>query len=309
MYLSKTNYDRMSYREIRFALRRDGIPEREIETFILSIRMARRQRSNEKRSIQERNKRWGEVIAALQHERRIVRGMVRYKTKTPAPERDEFVEKYYRRLTKLYEELLEKKNLEKILPEHEHWTDFVPDEVKEMFIKKALAVPQRDKSKFKEPFQRTSPMALTDLRRGRLLRYTRSTLDTLLERLDNDPENPKLQRKEWLLREAIKRISAMPKDAHIPNHWADVVQDLLHPDDDTEMASKVKQKQPKKRAPKTPKNSAPGTTITLEMLKGQLKAEMQRRDSLKANGSLRDTLKNFLSNAGMMPTPDEDDET
>lgn len=309
MYLSKTNYDRMSYREIRFALRRDGIPEREIETFILSIRMARRQRSNEKRSIQERNKRWGEVIAALQHERRIVRGMVRYKTKAPAPERDEFVEKYYRRLTKLYEELLEKKNLEKILPEHEHWTDFVPDEVKEMFIKKALAVPQRDKSKFKEPFQRTSPMALTDLRRGRLLRYTRSTLDTLLERLDNDPENPKLQRKEWLLREAIKRISAMPKDAHIPNHWADVVQDLLHPDDDTEMASKVTQKQPKKRAPKTPKNSAPGTTITLEMLKGQLKAEIQRRDSLKANGSLRDTLRNFLSNAGMMPTPDEDDET
>lgn len=293
MPIRVSDYDRLTYREIQYRLRAEGLPEDEIDQHLLNIRKLRHLRSNDKRRAKEHNKRWGEVIAALQHERRIVRGMVRYKTTTPTPERDDFVLRYYQVLTALYEELLSKKRFEQALPEFEHWTDYVDEDIKNKFIKKARAIPYRDKAKFKEPFQRTSPAALTDLRRGRLLRYVRATLETLLTRIDENPDDPKLERKEQLLREAIKRINAMPMNAHIPNHWADVVRDKLRDGDDTDMADKVPHKPPKKRGAST-KGQPRATTATEAMLDGQIVAERRRRDAL-ASQPLAETLRQFIT--------------
>lgn len=239
-------YDGIAYRELRFKLLRDGLSEQEVEETLLDIKHVRAGRTIKKKQQQQLNKQWGEVIEALQHERRIVRGMMRYKTKTPAPERNEFVEQYYGALSTLYERLCKKKVLDRVLPEHSHWTDFVPDRIKDAFALAANSVPPRDKAKFKEPFQRTSPIILSDLRRGRLLRATRATLEAVIAKQDVQAENVQLERKEWLLRMAITRINALPLNAHIPNHWADMVRDRMQPDDDTETA-KVKVK-PSKRS-------------------------------------------------------------
>ena len=294
MHIRTSDYERLTYREIRHRLHAEGRPESEIEHYILLIREARHVRSNEKRRIKEHKKRWAEVIAALQHERRIVRGMVRYKTKTPAPERDDFVQRYYQVLTALYEELLAKRHIEQVLPEHDHWTDFVDDSIKAKFIKRAHAIPQRDKSKFKEPFQRTSPAALADLRRGRLLRYTRATLETLLTRIDENPDDPKLERKEQLLREAIKRINAMPQNAHIPNHWADVVRDMLRAGDDTGMVDRIKNKPSKKRGASVT-GQPRGSTATLAMLNGQKQSEIRRMAAMARAQPLGMTVAKLLS--------------
>ena len=226
------DFDGLSYREIRYRLTREGLPEDLIESTILNIRQDRSTRANTKRQTKEHNKRWGEVIASLQHERRIVRGMLRYKTKTPAPERDEFVEQYFAALTRLYERLRSLKALNRKLPEHSHWTDYVPDKVKNAFIDAAGGVPARDRAKMKEPFQRTDPFELATLRRGRLLRLVRSTLESVLQRLDANPDDESAIRKEELLREALRRINALPDNAHVPNHWAELMRDKLRPEDD-----------------------------------------------------------------------------
>ena len=36
-----------------------------------------------------------------------------------------------------------------------------------------------------------------------------------------------------MLRKAIDRINELPNNAHVPNHWADMVRDMLEPADDT----------------------------------------------------------------------------
>lgn len=243
--------DGLAYREIRARLERGGMPEDLIEQTITDIKHDRATRANHKRHTKERNKRWGEVIASLQHERRILRGMLRYKTKAPAPERDEFVEQYFAALTRLYEKLCALKTLDRQMPEHSHWTDYVPEKVKRAFIDAANDVPPRDRAKMKEPFQRIDPLDLAGLRRGRMLRYIRATLDSVRMRLDANPDDAAAIRKNDLLIEALKRVNEMPANAHVPNHWADVVRDKLNPNDDTETERRPKDKDaPKKRVRK-----------------------------------------------------------
>lgn len=240
-------YAGWAYREIRAKLFSEGQTPEMADLTLAQIKRQRSAQSVAQRQRKESDKQWGEVVEALQHERRIVRSMVRYKTKHPAPEREEFVAEYFAVLNKLYERLEKLRRIDRELPEHTHWTDFVPDRIKAAFRVAADEVPPRDRAKFKQPFQRTSPINLCIKRKARLLRYTRATLETTIERLDEDPENEKLARKELLLRKAIDRVNALEDNAHVPNHWAQMVPDLMHPGDDSGMVSAVKTKPPKNR--------------------------------------------------------------
>lgn len=226
-------YDGFSYREIGWRLRRQQIPEPIIQQTIANIKEWRAVRTKERRQERERAKAWGEVISALQHERRIVRSMVRYKTASPAPERDEFVQDYFTLLNTLYERLLEGKNLtrddsgKRIWPKHSHWTDFVPDKIKRAFKESAGLIPPRQKAKFKEPFQRADPKDLRDLRHGRLLRHIRKELLAVKQSLVINPDNERAQRKLHALETASIRAKDLEDNAHVPNHWADLVPELL----------------------------------------------------------------------------------
>lgn len=286
-------YAGYAYRELRSKLLRDGEPPETVDLTIANIKLQRSAQSIAKRQKKESDRQWGEVIEALQHERRIVRSMVRYKTKTPAPERDEFVQAYFTVLTKLYEKLEKIRRVDRELPEHSHWTDFVPERTKETFRIAADEVPPRDRAKFKQPFQRTSPIDLCNRRRARLLRYTRATLETTIVRQDEDPDNPKLPRKEMLLREAIKRLNALPDNSHIPNHWVHLVPDLMRSDDDDSMQSVVKAKPPKRRGTLTPKplNEMP----IVQKLTADLAEQRKQRAQFMDRQSLGTTIKKLLA--------------
>jgi hypothetical protein len=286
-------YAGYAYRELRSKLLRHGEPPETVDLTIANIKLHRSAQSLAKRQKKESDRQWSEVIEALQHERRIVRSMVRYKTKTPAPERDEFVQAYFAVLTKLYDKMDKLRRVDRELPEHSHWTDFVPEHIKEAFRVAADEIPPRDRAKFKQPFQRTSPIDLCNRRRARLLRYTRATLETTIERQDEDPDNEKLPRKEMLLREAIKRVNAMDDNAHIPNHWAQLVPDLMRSDDDDSMQSVVKAKPPKKRGTltRTPLNAMP----IVQKLTANLAEQRKQRAQFMDRQSLGTTIKQLLA--------------
>ena len=220
-------YDGLAYREIEWRLRRQDMPEEMIRATLDAVREHRRARANAKLQRRERDKQWGEVISSLQHERKILRSMSRYKTREPAPERDDFVANYLAALDTLYAKLQAKRSLDDGLPEHSHWTDYVPQRIKQVFIDEAASIPPRQKAKFKDPFRKADPTKLRDLRHGRLLRQIRSCLDTVLAKLDVDPDNEAANHRERLLRVAYDRTKALPDDAHVPSHWADMVQDLI----------------------------------------------------------------------------------
>lgn len=217
-------YDKLSYRTILWKLRGEGLPEDIIAKTIDGIKEFRKARTKERASRKEAEKQWGEIILALQHERKIVRSMVRYKPKNPAPEREEFITHYFEVLTKVYERLNTKRQQSAGLPEHDHWTDYVPHHIKAALMDAAINIPHRDKAKIKTPFERTIPFALFDLRKGRLQRSTRAQLQTVLERQVQEPDNAQLKVKEARIREALVKISALEMGQHVPNTWHGLVE-------------------------------------------------------------------------------------
>jgi hypothetical protein len=219
-------FDGISYRDIQWKLRSEQMPEDLVDKTLEAIRASRQERSDAKRRRRVSDLAWGEVIFALQHERKIVRSMVHYKTRTPAPERDELVAAYHAALAKLYSQLtlLRRRGG---MPEHTHWTDFVPQHIKDAFIQESAAIPPRAKAKFKEPFQRTLPIDLRNRRHARLLRRTNAEMATAKLRLESDPDNARAARKVEVLDKALKRIRLMDSTAHVPDHWCDIVPELL----------------------------------------------------------------------------------
>ena len=219
-------FDGRSYREIRGRLQRQGLPEEMIEKTVASVLEYRKARTDTKRKQRVHGKAWQELMAALQHERRIVRSMVRYKTKTPAPERDDFINAYYAALDRVYATLSLKRRRGG-MPEHSHWTDYVPERIKDAFAEAAAGIPPRHKAKVKEPFQRTSPIDLRNLRYGRLLRRTMKERETVLLRLQVNPDDTQAKRKAGVLDTAIARIKELDDNAHVPDHWRDLVPEML----------------------------------------------------------------------------------
>jgi hypothetical protein len=219
-------FDGLSYRDLRWRLHRQGLPDAMVEKTVESVQEFRRARADIKRQKLVHGKAWKELIAALQHERRIVRSMVRYKTTTPAPERDDFINSYFAALDRLYAKLTLKQR-QGGMPEHSHWTDYVPERIKDAFAEAAAGIPPRHKAKVKEPFQRTSPLDLHNLRHARLLRRTTNERATVLLRLQANPDDAQAKRKIGVLDTALTRIKEMADDAHVPDHWRDLVPEML----------------------------------------------------------------------------------
>jgi len=204
-------YKGKSYREIYWLLRKDKrLSEEGVEKEVAQLREERKAQTQRRAAERVQRAAWGELIEALQHERRIVRTMVRYKTATPAPERDEFVNAYNDVLTKTYGRLTLLRRQGK-MPEHTHWTDYVPATIKDAFVETLAEIPPRNRAKVKIPFERTDPYALHDRRKARLLRKTYAERITATDNGDVD--------KAALLDEAVKRINALPPNAHVPNTW------------------------------------------------------------------------------------------
>ena len=221
-------FDGLSYRDMRWRLHRQGLPDEMIEQTVASVQAYRKARADSKRQKLVHGKAWKELIAALQHERRIVRSMVRYKTAEPAPERDDFINSYFAALNRLYEKLEQKrKDGKSAMPEHSHWTDYVPEHIKAAFAEAAAGIPPRHKAKIKEPFKRTSPLDLRNLRHARLLRRTTNERATVMLRLQADPDDDRAQRKVQVLATALKRLARMDADAHVPDHWRDLVPEMV----------------------------------------------------------------------------------
>ena len=202
-------------------MRREQLPEPLIERTIESIKAFRAERSRIKRQKKDADLRWSELIFPLQHERKIVRAMRRYKTIEPTPERDEFLEAYALALDKVLDRMKQIRHSTKgvTIPAFDHWTDYVPAKVKETLRDAAMDIPPRHKAKFKEPFTRTSPFQLNDRRRDRVLRKAYTELDTVQSLLNIDPNDERLQTKAKKIRRAIYLIRHMQPNEAVPSTW------------------------------------------------------------------------------------------
>lgn len=214
-------YDKKTYREIYSDLHKK-MSGAEADDYVDEIKAFRKQRHKNKSAMRVRTRRWAEIILALQHERKIVGAMLRYKTATPCPERLGFAQAYDAVLTKVHAKLTGLKRDAVSVPDMgEHWSDYVPPHVKERVYSLAALVPQRHKAKVKEPFQRTMPVPLHNLRRGRLMRQIQAELGTItnIMQMEDAFEAEKLEAQRSDLRRALDKLKDLSPTDSVPFSW------------------------------------------------------------------------------------------
>lgn len=100
----------------------------------------------------------------------------------------------------------------------EHWTDWVPNKIKEQIASAFFELPHRPKARRKVPFQRVMLPDQHEKAKARLLKATQKEIDTLERRqmvAPTDEREAKLER----MRKALKIIEAMTDNEHIPATW------------------------------------------------------------------------------------------
>lgn len=212
-------YHRKTLEQVKWALRYQEMPEVIVESTVATLKELRLNDRKRKAHDREMKKLWGEIINPLQHERRIVRSMLRYKPRTPTPERDEFVAAYDMALTKLYHKLIKIKTDTDATPEHRHWVDYVPEVVRLTLTQAAGDVPVRQKAKFKTPFERTLPAIEHNKQVSRLRRRTRTELETVERALSVDPEDEDLRAKHARIKAAMAKIKLLKSNEAVPFTW------------------------------------------------------------------------------------------
>lgn len=100
----------------------------------------------------------------------------------------------------------------------EHWTDWVPQKIKDKVSDAFFELPHKPRAKRKVPFQRVMLPSQHIQAKERLLKATIKEMDTL-ERRQMVAPTDEIQDKINRMRKAIKIITAMTDNEHIPATW------------------------------------------------------------------------------------------
>lgn len=100
----------------------------------------------------------------------------------------------------------------------EHWTDWVPNKIKERISTAFFELPHRPKAKRKIPFQRTMLPDQHEVAKARLLKATHKEIATLERRQMVAPTDERKEKIERMYR-AIKIIEAMTDNEAVPATW------------------------------------------------------------------------------------------
>lgn len=212
------DFDGLDYRTLTRRLRK-SYPEPEVDRIIDEVKKYRKQRKNEHIHLCHARQRWGDLIAGLQHERKIVRTMLRYKPTSLAPERQEFVQAYAQVLDTLHARLCLRRDTTNELPEHDHWVDYVPERIKMPLRMAQENIPARTKARTKAPFERRIPSAIHKRVREKLLRNIQTEKDNAQRMLNINPDDAKAVNKLLRLNKALDTLNKMHPSEPLPNTW------------------------------------------------------------------------------------------
>lgn len=169
----------LSDRELHNLLMQRGVPKPDIKRVRESVAALKAELRSEKARKRMVDELWRSVLAPLSNEQRSVRSMLRYESaKYPNPLRRETLETYAKVIEKVrlqlrkyryYKERTPKQQadymqeeLGKIIPNNgEHWTDWVPEKVKQAITEAFLEIKDNAAPhvKVKDPFPRTMTKA------------------------------------------------------------------------------------------------------------------------------------------------------
>jgi len=190
------------------------------------------------RSVQAKKKtldaEWIALMQPLHVELKTVSNLRRYKTRNyNVPERNHAMTEYHNVLIKIRKLLTQYHKAydmtpirlarEKNVPNNgEHWSDWIPQPVKEKITALFAAIPHRPKAKTKIPFERKETPSTWRRDRTTLARRVEQELAAAYKDLANDPdEYDNEYHREYIsrLELAIKALAAWEEDTPLPRTW------------------------------------------------------------------------------------------
>jgi hypothetical protein len=105
-----------------------------------------------------------------------------------------------------------------LYPERTHWSDYVPQRIRDEVCDAFAAIPYKAKAKVKTPFARTVPAILHNKQRARLERRTIKELGVAETDQLLDPSDKNAQTVERIKR-ALKIIRGMQPHEPVPATW------------------------------------------------------------------------------------------
>lgn len=164
---------------------------------------------------------WGEFLAPLIHEHKTVRSIMRYKG---SPERADALEAYEAVLDKVKSNLylLQKeknKTPSQLYPERTHWSDYVPQRIRDEVCDAFADIPYKAKAKTKIPFARTIPVVINTKQRARLERRTRKELAIAERNYAHIEASDKTAKTIANIKQALRIIKDLKPTDPVPVTW------------------------------------------------------------------------------------------
>lgn len=174
----------LSDKELHNLLMKRGIPKPEADALKKAVKAEKAAIRSERARKRMVNELWGNVLRPLANEQRIIRSLLRYESqKYPNPQRREALNAYAKVLSTVKEKLREYRHYKERTPkqqaEHlkeqgktipnngEHWTDWVPQKIKDRLTEafEALRETAAPHARIKEPFRRVMSKSDNNKRR------------------------------------------------------------------------------------------------------------------------------------------------
>lgn len=203
--------------------------KREVEAF-------KKQRKVEKLKAYYQTNLWRDLLRNLNYELANTRVGRKYQSKHPTPERDAAFDAYILVMEKLSALIEHNYALTGITPSNlakeknvpnngEHWTDWVPEHIKEKITTKFDGIPFTPKTKRKLPFQRTArPVrnGSAKTKREVLIDVVRNELEAIVQ-LRAVADTEKVRNKQQQLRRALDWLEQATDSVAMPRTWHGVL--------------------------------------------------------------------------------------
>jgi hypothetical protein len=213
-------YMKMNTKDLDRILTERGLRPLVVQEIVDTVTAQKQAQRKIKAHKQQMDLQWGEFMAPLIHEHKTVRSIMRYKG---SQERADALEAYEMVLDKLKARLhllMREKNKTplQLYPDRTHWSDYVPQHIRDEVHLLFDVIPYKAKAKVKLPFARTIPAILHTKQRERLLRRTRKALDMAQSEYTITPSDEnahKLSR----IKEALRITKDMDMNEPVPATW------------------------------------------------------------------------------------------
>lgn len=171
---------------------------------------------------------WREFMQPLEAERDNVQGMLRYKG-SENDERREALEAYLTVLNALKAKMINHCKQDRMTPtmiasdknlpnEGKHWTDWIPQKIKDRVITLFQEIERKPKAKIKIPFERLVPASLHAKQLTRLRNRTLKDLAMAQQTLDLDPHEDN-ESKVRQIKYALDLMDVLDEDEPVPATW------------------------------------------------------------------------------------------